>query len=315
MKARPQYPKERCPFYGLSSQRKLTALLRVRGQSQNTCRTDKCYSVFTVSPDAEGKKSREIQTPLGQLKDVHTRIQRYLSRIRAPGYLKSVRGFSNIDNAKFHLGCPYVTTMDVENFYPSCGIELVFQFFHYEMNIAEDLSWILSDICTYSGHIPTGSQFSGTLAYWANKLVFDEIFELAKQNGLKFTLLVDDMTFSSSYPIRRDLPYLVNSILKQNGLKLKRKKTVHFSKRDSKIITGGAIDSNGKLRVINRHRKRIISDLQTRIDFSRLDESSLRSVLGRIGAANQIEEKLFSDTRKMLRRHQTALNKDIVNHP
>ena len=87
----------------------------------------------------------------------------------------------------------YVLTIDIKKFYDNCTREPVYQFFVQKLKTSPDVAEILTNIITYSG----GSQI---MAFYAYSDMFSEISDLAKQCGCKFTLYVDDMTFSSTEP-------------------------------------------------------------------------------------------------------------------
>ena len=57
--------------------------------------------------------------------------------------------------------------------------------------------------------------------------MFDYMYLKAQENGLKMTVYVDDVVFSSDKPIPQKFINTLFSIIKQNGMNIKRKK-VHL---------------------------------------------------------------------------------------
>lgn len=301
------YPKERSPLYRLRRKRDLAALLGVPVRDFKALSLDSNYTVF---PKVERGKTRMIQHPTGELERIHGKLQILLQRIQTPEYLRSgKKGMSSIDNARSHLGRNYLLAMDVEHFFPSCKAKRVYEFFRYEMQMDPDVARLLSDIVTYEGHVPTGSSLSMSMAYWACSKAFDRVYELAWSEGMEFTLYVDDMTFSFPSPIAETLHSSINHVLGRAGLRLKRKKTRYLPPEQYKVITGVALSPSGELRVPNRHRLKILRQLQESGDFSKASPKKLESLQGILVSDRQIEPDFFETTfrrvQKAIRAHKS----------
>ena len=184
MKKAPKlYPIETSCFYGLESKRKLAELLQVSLPDLHSLKGD-CD--FLVRKKIVKGKERDIQEPLGLRKTVHKRLQKLLSRIQAPEYLFSgKKGISSLDNAKHHVNGNWFLTLDIEKFFPSCKKEHVFRFFSKQLQMVDDVAWVLADIVCYRDTLPTGSHLSQTVAYWAFAPTFDRIASLAKDHNIR----------------------------------------------------------------------------------------------------------------------------------
>jgi len=223
----------------LNNKPKLADLLFIEQKNFSILKSDKLYNAFSIKT---GSKRRDIQEPIGIRSRVHGRNQQLMSRIETPDYLFSgKKGLCSLDNAKKHILNHYFLTADIDNFYPNSKREYIFRFYYYQMKMSEDIAWLMADMVCYDDHIPTGSQLSQSIAYWAYRKTFNKISDFAHQRKLKFTLYVDDMTFSGSLPIRQDLHLSINYYLKTVGLKLKKGKTKYYSKNKFKKITGAVI--------------------------------------------------------------------------
>jgi RNA-directed DNA polymerase len=64
------------------------------------------------------------------------------------------------------------------------------------------IAWILTDLVTYKGVLPTGSPSSQLVVYCAYSLMFEEIKSISEKYGCIFSLYVDDMTLSSDSKTR-----------------------------------------------------------------------------------------------------------------
>lgn len=77
------------------------------------------------------------------------------------------------------------------------------------------------------------------MAFYAYSDMFSEIADAAKQCSCKFTLYVDDMTFSSKEPFSPDrLRQMIDCILRKYGHKPKYSKVKYYGFSDYKPITG-----------------------------------------------------------------------------
>ena len=251
------YPLERSPLYRLRNKTKLASLLQISkdelillSETENPT-----YRLFVRKE--KGKKDRQIEEPIDKLKTVHKVLQVLFSRIQSPDYLFSgKRKTTYIDNARFHIKYNYVLTLDIERFYPSTDIEYVFRFFRYRLLMNDDVAWILAKIVTYERHIPTGSHLSQSLAYWSYSALFDSINKIAQSNNYRFSLYVDDITFSSVSPIPQNYLRTITDKLNSVKLSVKQSKTKNYGKQKFRLITGCSISPDGNLLIRNRLRKK-----------------------------------------------------------
>ena len=244
-------------------------------------------------------KSRVVQNPKPELKSIHKKLKNILGDIKLPIYVHSgSKGRSYKGNAQAHVGNKYVTTMDIEKFFPSCLENLVWKFFKNKMNMAPDVAQTLSKICCYRGHIPTGSPISLMLAYLINAELFDSIHSEAEKIGQTFTLYVDDMTFSSNRKkIARTSHLHINKVINRNGLRLKKSKVVYFNADENKVITGCLVSTDGVLRATNKLKKKLFLPLKSR-NISELTEKEIRSLYGRVHSVRFVEQGSLSDLKQ-----------------
>ncbi|WP_247791286.1 hypothetical protein [Acinetobacter baumannii] len=76
---------------------------------------DLMYQYFNeTQTDNSGNiiKVRPIQNPHDRLKQIHSRIGKFLGNLKAPEYLHSKRSKSAISNAKAHVGIKGITTIN-----------------------------------------------------------------------------------------------------------------------------------------------------------------------------------------------------------
>lgn len=142
-------------------------------------------------------KDRPIQEPKARLQAVHLRVHRLLSGVAVPAYLHSaVKGKSYLSNATAHDATQPIIKVDIKKFFASVPEDAVVRFLRNACKCRSDVARLFARLLVCNGKIATGSSASPILAYYAFKLMFDQIAELAAEHGLTFTCYVDDMTLS-----------------------------------------------------------------------------------------------------------------------
>lgn len=285
-------------FYKLQSKRVLSKLLKIELSSLQALTSDENYNCYI---DHAGAKPREIEHPYFDLDKVQTRIASLVCRIEQPDYIHSgVKGRSHVTNAEEHIGNHHVLTSDIQAFFPSTTVKMVFDFFHKKMKCSPDVSDLLANLCTCKGHIPTGSRISMPLAFWANAPMFDQLYRFSVARKVTFTVFVDDIVFSGN-SIDQSFLYNVKKIISDCGHTAHPRKTKLYKAGKVKIVTGVAVDENG-LKVANKHRKTIYQDISQwkvmELDGVQSDELNNR-VIGRMNAQSLIDYRFKDKTRTL----------------
>ncbi|PCJ70282.1 MAG: hypothetical protein COA62_06670 [Rhodobiaceae bacterium] len=280
------YSLEKSPLFGIPSKAKLADLLNVGRSDLLAMSRNPTYSFFKIR---KGEKFRDIEDPNPDLKKLQKRLNRLLSRIQVPEYVKSSRkGISYVDNAKFHLGFNCTAKFDIDKFFRSTKREYVFRCFHYTFGMPGDLAWLLTDLVTLDGHLPTGAPTSPLLAYWAYADVFSRMHSLAESRGAVMSLYVDDVAVSGNQPLKSEFRDKLSSIAGDYELKLKKDKTHYYLEGETRLITGCALNTVGQAIVPNKLRRKISIMIQQR-DISDMTEKEIRRLYGLLNSARQIE--------------------------
>ncbi len=297
-------------FYKLRSKQLLSKLLKTELSFLQTLISDENYNCYT---DLNGAKPREIEHPYFNLDKVQTRIASLVCRIEQPDYIHSgVKGRSHITNAAEHVGDHHVLTSDIQSFFPSTTVKMVFDFFHKRMKCSPDISDLLANLCTCKGHIPTGSRISMPLAFWANEPMFDQLHRLSGAKNVTFTVFVDDIIFSGS-SIDQKFLYNIKKIISDCGHTAHPRKTKLYKAGKIKIVTGVAVDEKG-LKVANKHRKKIYQDMSlwkvTEMAGVQIKDLNCR-VIGRMSAQSLIDYR-FKDKARTLKTSIKKINDSNV---
>ena len=301
-----KYDITQCALYKCRTRKRLEYLLRLAPGGLKIIDGIIGYHKFEIDKKHSDEK-REITAPDKTLKAIQRRILYLLQRVIRPEWLISgEKQKCYIDNGKAHLNGKYVLTIDIKKFYDNCTREPVYQFFVQKLETSPDVAEILTNIITYNGGIPTGCPTSQIMAFYAYSDMFSEIFDLAKQHGCKFTLYVDDMTFSSKEPFSpHQLSQMIDRVLRKYGHKPKYPKVKYYGPSDYKPITGTVVTPEHSLAVPNGLQKTIYDAFQTvkpLIGVETCSEEDARQILslkGQIQAACNIEDGKFPEIRRL----------------
>ena len=301
-----KYDITQCALYKCRTRKRLEYLLRLDRGGLKMIDGIIGYHKFEIDKKHSDEK-REITAPDKTLKAIQRRILYLLQRVIRPEWLISgEKQKCYIDNGKAHLNGKYVLTIDIKKFYDNCTREPVYQFFTQKLKTSPDVAEILTNIITYNGGIPTGCPTSQIMAFYAYSDMFSEIFDLAKQHGCKFTLYVDDMTFSSKEPFSpHQLSQMIDRVLRKYGHKPKYPKVKYYGPSDYKPITGTVVTPEHSLAVPNGLQKTIYDAFQTvkpLIGVETCSEEDARQILslkGQIQAACNIEDGKFPEIRRL----------------
>lgn len=209
-------------------------------------------------------KTRLLNSTKIELKKIQKRIYRFLlSQVNIPKYAYGgVSKRDNILNAKHHQGNKYVFTTDLKSYFPSISNKQIFNLF-IELRCTPEISRILTQLTTYKYQLPQGVPTSTLLANLVFQKTGDKIDKYAKENDIKFTSFVDDLTFSSKKCFKDKIPAILE-IIEKDGFKISHQKT--FYKTKNPVITGVTCQNN-KIKLGQHYYKRI-SRLGTEVTTS-----------------------------------------------
>lgn len=187
---------------------------------------EKRYQTFTIK-----KKSgadRTIHAPVKGLKSILRALNFILQCMYKPH--EAATGFvldkSIVDNAKKHIGQQYVLNLDLKDFFHSFDrnrVKMGFMFDPFYLNgEKEELAFLLACLCTHPFEVncelktvlPQGSPTSPTITNILCQRLDRRLSGLANRFGANYTRYADDITFSSSHNIYKQIE---NPELNDNG--------------------------------------------------------------------------------------------------
>lgn len=297
------YALEKSPLYRMRNKRKLAECLKVEKNYFLKPHNYK-YNEFS-RPKPNGDGERKFTVPPDELKKIQKQICKLLNRIETPEWVISgKKGCSYITNAEMHLTSKFVKTMDISKFYDSAQRSKIYKMFRNTFKMENDVAWCMTELVTYKGTLPTGSPSSQLIIYWAYRDMFESINKVSQKNGCTFSLYVDDMTFSSNSPIKKEIREEVAVLLKKNGLTAKAKKDHYYQAKDFKVVTGVGLLSGEKI-VLNEKRKNAI-DLYEQCKKSQ-DIEKIEKLNGILCSLRQIEPDIFPQIYDYLHGYENEL--------
>lgn len=234
------------------------------------------YSSFRIRKRTGGH--RQIRVPSAELMRVQRWLATYvLSMLPAHHCCHSfMPGSSILRCASLHVGARWLIKLDIQGFFESISEVQVWHVFRdagYQPLVAFELTRLSTyapppsspryDLehwqvwkpnkeleayrCDRLGYLPQGAPTSPMISNLVMRAIDEEIYEIAKQAGLRFTRYADDMTFStdeSSFTRIKALRLVnkVSRVLMGHGLYINVKKTKIVPPGARKIVLGLIVD-------------------------------------------------------------------------
>ena len=288
MVRRRAHPLNQSSLYKVGSKARLVAILNLPSLEVLERLIESGDAAYRAYTETDG---RDIQYPVGPMAACHKRLAALLNRIEVPDYVHSKKGRSYVSNALTHANNTPIAKTDISKYFPIITFAQIQRLFAEDLACPKDIAWYLSKLCTFKGHIPTGSQISNPIAFLANRPMFDRIHEYARSEGCEMTLLQDDIVISGASASTRVLNVILMEI-RRSGLRAspKRKKTKTYPASAPKVITGVLIRGNSA--TVPNRRLKLLADAYVKAMNAKTNEERAAGVLelsGRISEADQID--------------------------
>lgn len=245
---------------------------------------------------------RRIDAPGQRLKKIQLDLTKKLNFCISPQAHGGVKKRSIRTNALVHRQSRYSFTVDIKNAYPTVDSKMVYWLFR-RMQASAQLARILTQLTTFHNQLPQGAPTSLAIfnaLFGANNLLgIDSLFDMKRVAGcpLRYSRFVDNLTFSASVKIPKEVPILVEKHLAEAGFKINHKKT-HFGSTKC-----GAIRITG-INIVDKKPKippKKIKRFRGMIGRATMDDSvSEAQVFGIIAYAMGIEKKIPNQLLKPL---------------
>lgn len=200
---------------------------------------DRHYRCWDEPKKNKPGEVRKISAPVGELKRTQKALHKLLASKCDLGSFSHYgrKGCSNITNAMVHAGEKIVFTCDLRDFFPSVRPERVVKSLIAEQGCSKDVAVLIAKLVTYKFQLPQGAATSTDIANIITMRLQRRLGCLARQWGLKFSILGDDITFSGNF-ICDDFVKRVRRIIKDEGFKIHPTKGGTFTKSERQMVTG-----------------------------------------------------------------------------
>lgn len=268
-------------------------------------RADRLYTTYYKKKNKTGK-TREINAPNQELKGIQTWI---LTQVLEPhpvsvNAFAYVKGKSIRDNAQIHLGRPFVACIDIKDFFPSINYFEVLKIFKRLVR-KDEAAKILTQLCTYEGHLPQGAVTSPYLSNLIFSPIDDEIRQHLSKSRIAYSRYADDLVFSSHVLARlENAVEAAETILKKHGFALNDKKKRFMSGKKAIRING--LNINNRQISIGRDRKRLLRAQLHRLHMGKKATVNERQAYGMLSFLRSIEPQTYANFKKYLAKLQTT---------
>lgn len=225
-----------------------------------------------------GKKPRLIDRPTGELLRIQTKIRDRLLDL-APmckATYGGVLGKSTKDNAEQHLHKNTLVKLDLRDCFHSTKARMVRRLFRSRLGYSEPVSNLLTEICTYEGHVPVGSTLSSALVNLVLNPVWESVDRQCSVKELAFTTWIDDIAISGK-AAEREIE-TIKKIVNSYGYRISWNKKEITKRHMSQVVTG--IGVNTSVTTVPRKRryaivKSIVTDPISPITYGKLNYAVL----------------------------------------
>ncbi len=321
-----------CTLYGVKSLNKLQTFLQIKEKkhfktlSSNLISNPMGYYSSFINQD-----KRLIFSCSKYITKLHMKLMR-LFNIEKSSYLKSgVKKESHITNAKEHQDSNFFLLVDIKSFYPSITKSKIKTQLIQTYKQSKDVAEFISNLVTVPQEkangkraLVTGSPLSQWFAYMINKKMFDELYQVSKEENITFSVYVDDITFSSKKVVTYKFYTKVYSIINKYGYRIHQGKMYRGKLGKKTKVTGIQFTKYG-FRLLDKHKEKI-----RKIIKSKDCNNQIKSLLGLVNFAIQvnpryskykylIEKSLLPNqpnkpNRNKNQRHQSPNNKPTNSH-
>jgi len=204
-----------------------------------------------------GKKPRPIDQPKGELLRIQTKIRdRLLDLIPlCKVTYGGVVGKDTKSAASQHLQKDVLVKLDLRDCFHSTKARMVRRLFRNRFGFSKPVSDLLTELCTYNGHVPVGSTLSSALVNNVLNPVWVKIDNECAVRDLSFTTWVDDLAISGKCADK--VIEMIKRCINSYGYKISWNKTEVLRRNKPQVVTGNGV--NTKQVTIPKQKRREIA--------------------------------------------------------
>jgi len=222
------------------------------------------YQHFTLEKKKGGQ--RHIQAPLGYLKSIQRKLNASLQvkyHALKPAYVHGFVINPNMEtkqchialNANHHVGKKVLLNLDLKDFFSSISasrVKVLFSAEHFKFT--DEIATALALLCTYKGHLPTGSPCSPVISNFICLELDTALQQFCSSRGMSYSRYADDLTFSSDQWIAPSTITEIKKVLTQHNFQINEKKFRLRTANRRQVVTGLTV--NDQVNVDRRFLKK-----------------------------------------------------------
>jgi hypothetical protein len=270
---------------------------------------DDLYHVYQLPKAAGGH--RTITAPDARLKRLQRRLLAgLLGEARVHQAATGFRpGQSVVTNAAPHVGKRLVVNVDIERFFDTTRYERIISACRRatEGLLSPRAAFLLADICTYDGHLPTGAPTSPVLANVILAPVDRALAVVAARHGIAYTRYADDLTFSGGDNATKIIPF-ARRLLRELGYHLDADKTMCFRRGRRQMVTGLVVNDKPNLPRRVRRRLRAAVHVKAQAGIPRWHDAPMSDaqLVGRLAQLKTVQPAEYARLTAKLRAARPA---------
>ena len=272
------------------------------------------YKVYDIKKrNGENGERRTIAQPAKNSKLLQQIvIEDYLSSLPIHDCVMAYKkGIGIKDNAEMHKKNQYLLKMDFKNFFHSIVPDDLIKHVEKHKIKIEKLSkediFVLERL--FFWHDRKDKQFKMSIGapsspFLSNTILYEfdtKLSELAKKENVTYTRYADDLTLTTNEKeVLKSFPKKIENILKEieyPKLIINNKKTLNFSKKYTRRITGLVITNDEKVS-LGRDKKRKIKSLVYKFKERKLENKKYLQLKGWLAFAQDVEPSFYETLQK-----------------
>ena len=183
------------------------------------------------------RNGRVVAAPVPWLrKRLDAAKERVLLQLVTNPHSYSRRGRGIIEQAKKHLGQPYVATLDIQSCFPSTSVRMIRRALG-DAKVPADVVRLLTRLVTFRGYLPQGAPTSSLILEIVLAPIDRKLHVLATRHGARYTRFADDLAFSSARPLE-SVTRAAARVVRGAGYSLSNQKHNKSGPGERHIITG-----------------------------------------------------------------------------
>jgi retron-type reverse transcriptase len=206
-----------------------------------------------------------------------------------------VKGRSVITNAQRHVGKAFVFSVDIKDFFPSVGPQMVLAIFE-ALGFRGEAANLLVQATTWDGQLPQGAPTSSAIANLSMTRVDVRLEGLASKHGFDYTRYVDDLTFSGPERLKK-FRGLIQKIVEEEGFIVNPRKILTMHSGMRQVVT--KIVVNTKLNLTREDRKEIRRSALQSADLPRQVRNNDNALRGRLSWVYSVNPTLGMKIRNL----------------